>query len=118
MHNWAMAVISIACNVNGQPTPVDFHVGEPDDKNHPIHHQSSWLSENRGINVPPEMMESLKELHAIAKRNKVDFEELCVLTFQHALDNKDEEDEGDTPAIGQGQQQGAAQSVDTGPEIL
>ena len=77
-----MAEINVPCNVNGEKVPIKFYIGQPDPKRHPIQHQADWLAKERGINVPPETMESLKEMHEIAKKNNIPFDELAVAAME------------------------------------
>ena len=68
---------TVPCDFGGKKFPVTFYVGNASIGNHPIGFQSKWLAEERGGNVPQQLMDSLKRLKEIADENKVDFEELC-----------------------------------------
>lgn len=72
-----MKKITVVCDVNGQKSPFDFYVGQPDPYSHPIRAQATWFSGHRGGTVPPEVMEALNKIYELAKKNNVDFAELC-----------------------------------------
>jgi Domain of unknown function (DUF2610) len=70
---------TIPCDFGGTQAPFNIYVGEPAaDCNHPLQHQSAWLSRERGGTIPPEVMDSFKKLLDISRENNVSFEELCV----------------------------------------
>jgi hypothetical protein len=83
---------TILCDFAGAKAPFNIYVGEPRPDKHPLQHQASWLSRERGGNVPSDVMDSLQKLLNIAKEEDVSFEELCV----HELVDK-EKTEGDGP---------------------
>jgi hypothetical protein len=78
-----MKMFIIPCDVNGQKVPVQFYIGEPHPKAHPIQHQSGWISKERGVNVPSDVMDSLKKLHDISMENNVSFVELCTYALNY-----------------------------------
>ncbi len=84
-----MKKFTVPCIFGDQKSPFTIYIGEPKYDSHPIQNQADWLSKNRGGQVPPEIMESLSKLHALSKKNKVSFEELCVyaLTAAQKQDN-------------------------------
>ena len=84
-----MAVITIPCNANGQTVPVQFHVGSPNAKNHPIQHQVSWMASERGVSVPSDIMDNLKELHTISEQNNLPYEELLTVALKNAFNKPD-----------------------------
>ena len=73
-----MKKFTVPCNFNGTMSPFAIYVGFPKDGMHPIQNQADWLSKERGGAVPPEVMDSLSKLKALADKNNVSFEELCV----------------------------------------
>ena len=66
---------TLACNNNGQITNVDFLVGNPSESSHPIGFQMKFLS-SKGVTVPDEVVTALNNLHDIAKKNHIEFDEL------------------------------------------
>ncbi len=73
-----MKRFTVPCDFNGKKAPFHIYIGEPNPKNHPLQHQSHWLSSERGGTIPEEVMNAFGKLHDIAKENGVSFEELCV----------------------------------------
>jgi hypothetical protein len=73
-----MKRFTIPCNFGGTRAPFHIYIGEPAGAWHPLFFQSIWLQQERGGDVPPEVMESFGKLQGIAKENNVSFEELCV----------------------------------------
>ena len=69
---------SIPCDFNGQRSPFTIYIGDPEPNHHPLHFQSTWLSKERGGAIPPEVMDSISKLKALAEKNQVSFEDLCV----------------------------------------
>ena len=69
---------SVPCDFNGQRSPFTIYIGDPEANHHPLQFQSSWLSKERGGSIPPEVMDSVAKLKALAEKNKVSFEDLCV----------------------------------------
>ena len=65
------------CDFGGQKAPVTLYIGNPAKGSHPLGNQSKWLSENRGGNIPGNIMESFAKLQELSEKNKVPFEELC-----------------------------------------
>lgn len=89
-----MKRITIPCEFGSKKSPFHVYVGDPDPKNHPLMHQASWLSSERGGSIPSDIMESFEKLHKIAIENNVPFEELCVYAIgeaQKILEDEDEE---------------------------
>lgn len=75
----------IPCDFGGRKAPFPIYVGEPKADAHPLQHQSSWLSSERGGSIPQEVMDSFEKLHKIAMENNVSFEELCVYAMGEAM---------------------------------
>ena len=70
------------CNFpSGKATPVNFFVGSPAADSHPIEFQSQWLASQYGGKVPSEIMDSLEDLHKVAIKSKLKFEDLCEYVF-------------------------------------
>ncbi len=91
---------SIPCDFNGQKSPFTIYIGDPEPNHHPLNFQSSWLSKERGGNIPSEVMDSISKLKALADKNGVSFEDLCVYalgTAQEEDAENSETNEVDTP---------------------
>lgn len=73
-----MKKFTIPCDFAGVKAPFNIYVGEPRPGKHPLQHQSSWLSRERGGTIPQEVMDSFQKLLDISTENGVSFEELCV----------------------------------------
>lgn len=69
--------------------PFHVYIGEPVSHLHPLHFQTVWVREERGGEVPHDVLESFEKLYRIAAENRVSFEDLCV----YALGNKEERSE-------------------------
>lgn len=88
----------IPCDFGGRKAPFPIYVGEPKDDSHPLHHQSTWLSTERGGSIPQEVMDSFQKLHNIAKENGVSFEELCVYAMGEAMGDQAQPPQQDVTA--------------------
>jgi hypothetical protein len=64
--------------------PLDLYIGNPENEHHPVQFQAKWLSDERGISIPPEVMSSLEKLKKLADENGVPFEELCGYALEAA----------------------------------
>lgn len=69
------------CKFGDQKAPFSIYVGNPKLNLHPLKYQAAWLLQERGGQIPSEVMENFEKLYAIAKENDVSFEELCVYAF-------------------------------------
>lgn len=59
-------------------SPFNIYVGEANPKRHPLYYQAMWLKDERGGDIPPEVMDSFQKLRDIAVENGVSLEELAV----------------------------------------
>lgn len=66
---------TLACNNNGQTINIDFLIGNPSESSHPIGFQMKFFS-SKGISVPDEVINALNNLHNIAKKNHIEFDDL------------------------------------------
>lgn len=91
-----MKKITFACDMNGKEVPIDFYIGEPEPKHHPIGHQASWLSKERGIMVPHDIMDEMARLHKQAVENNIPFDEYFAYSVKYAnsVASKQEGEEG------------------------
>jgi len=71
-----MEKFTIPCRNNGVVSTVDVYLGNSADDNNPVQHQAHFLSEQRGIVIPEETMETLQKLKDIAAKNGASFIEL------------------------------------------
>lgn len=100
-----MKKFTIPCDFGGTQAPFNIYVGEPAaDCNHPLQHQSAWLSRERGGTIPAEVMDSFMKLLLIARENSVSFEELCVYALGTATEG------AATPAAESGTEESPADS--------
>lgn len=77
-----MKELTINCRFpNGSTSPVKFFVGNPSSDSHPIQFQSQWLQKEFGGKVPDQLMTALQELNEMAKKSKLNFEDLCQYVF-------------------------------------
>lgn len=88
-----MKKFTVPCNFGGVQSPFTIYIGAPEDSHHPLHFQADWLSKERGGSIPQEVMDSVSKLKALADKNGVSFEDLCVYALGAA--QQDEEDGGD-----------------------
>lgn len=82
-----MRKFTINCDFGGQMAPFAIFIGTPKEGNHPLEHQSKWLTDNRGGTIPPEIMDAITKLQDLAKKNNVPLEDLCV----YALGTEEEQ---------------------------
>ena len=66
---------SLNCKVGGVESPIDFYVGNPQETSHPIGFQMKYLNQ-RGVEIPENVVNSMASLNEIAKRNRIPFEDL------------------------------------------
>ena len=83
----------VMCDFGGQEAPFTVYIGEPKPENHPLQNQASWLSKERGGNIPGDVMDSISKLRDLAEKNNVSFEELCVYALGAAIEERDKEEE-------------------------
>lgn len=88
---------NIPCFVNGQSSVVGVYLGQPKEGNNPVHHQSVFLAQERGIIIPDDVLETLEKIRKIAERNGVSFIELCDYAFKSLqIGKKTQPEEGQT----------------------
>lgn len=85
-----MKKFTIPCAFGNTTAPFAIFIGDPEPSHHPIHFQAEWLTKHRGGVVPSSIMDSIARLYALAKKNNVSFEELCVYALKEFGDNKDQ----------------------------
>lgn len=83
-----MKMFVIPCDVSGTKVPVQFYLGEPTPNVHPIKYQSAWISEERGVHVPTDVLDSLQKLAEIALENGVSFVDLCTYALNYPTAEK------------------------------
>ncbi|GAB3015556.1 hypothetical protein GCM10027284_38330 [Cyclobacterium sediminis] len=83
-----MKKFTIPCHFGKKKAPFDVYIGNPKQGHHPLEFQSRWLKEQRGGKIPEEVMESYAKLLALAKKNRVSFEDLCVYALEAASEEK------------------------------
>jgi hypothetical protein len=83
-----MKKFTIPCDFGGKKAPFDVYIGMPKIGNHPLQHQAHWLASERGGTIPAEVMESFAKLLALAEKNGVSFEDLCVYALEAANEEK------------------------------
>lgn len=86
-----MKKFTIPCDFGDQKAPFSIYVAEPADDLHPLYFQQRWLKSERGGSIPQNVMDSFQKLHDIAKKNEVNFEELCMYALGEAAKEKKEE---------------------------
>ncbi|MGX6960227.1 MAG: DUF2610 domain-containing protein [Rickettsia endosymbiont of Pentastiridius leporinus] len=93
-----MKKFDIDVNFGGQTSKFTIYVGTPQDGHHPLQHQAKWLADARGGTIPDSVMEALKQLAELAKKNGVPLEDLCVYALGSAQETQatpQEEEEKD-----------------------
>lgn len=88
-----MKKFTIPCAFGGATSPFAIYIGDPEPLHHPVHFQSEWLTKHRGGVIPGKVMDSISRLYALAQKNNVSFEELCVYALNEFGDEKPEEEE-------------------------
>ncbi|QKX01923.1 DUF2610 domain-containing protein [Wolbachia endosymbiont of Cruorifilaria tuberocauda] len=68
---------TVQCNFRGQISPFTIYIGNPKSDTHPIYYQDSWLTKERGGNIPSKVKEGLQKLYKLSKENGIPFSELC-----------------------------------------
>ena len=100
IRQWGFLVkkFTIPCDFASVKAPFNIYVGEPRAGKHPLQHQSSWLSRERGGTIPPEVMDEFQKLLDISAENGVSFEELCVYARGETKDGDGPDDSTVEPA--------------------
>ncbi len=110
-----MRRFTIQCNFNGNLHPFDVYIGNPKGGSHPLQNQASWLSRERGGQIPPEVMESFAKLLELAEKENVSFEDLCAYALNHAQKEGAEGDSGQAPGMPELPQTAVTQEVPETP---
>lgn len=84
----------VLCDFGGNTSPFTIYIGDPKLENHPLQHQSNWLSKERGGTIPGDVMESVAKLRDLARKHNVSFEELCVYALGAAAEEHHKESTG------------------------
>ena len=98
-----MKRFTIPADFNGQKHPFHVYIGRPTPDLHPLQFQRQWLKEQRGGEIPDDVMESFGKLLALALENSVSFEDLCVYALGESQKTAEEpatvpaEPSGDDP---------------------
>lgn len=81
---------TVECDFKGQSSPFAIYIGDPKSDIHPIYHQDSWLTKERGGMIPDKVKESLEKLYKLSQENGISFSELCAyaITVVNNSDNK------------------------------
>lgn len=66
--------ITVNCDFNGKSHPIDFYIGDSAKGKNPIGTQANWLNQERGGNVPSNLMESLDKIKKISDEHQIPFE--------------------------------------------
>ncbi|WP_419234604.1 DUF2610 domain-containing protein [Rickettsia endosymbiont of Nabis limbatus] len=93
-----MKKFNIKANFGRQEADFAIYVGTPQDGHHPLQFQAKWLSDERGGTIPDAVMDAVKQLYDLSKKNNVSFEDLCVYalgTAQESQTTSNDEDEND-----------------------
>ena len=74
-----------------QRSPSAIYIGEPHPEHHPVPHQDTRLSTERGRTIPEKITDSSSKLYALAQKNGICFADLCVyaLTVAAHKNSKD-----------------------------
>jgi len=87
-----MKKFTISCQFGAEKHPVQVYIGDPGQNTHPLYYQSRWLAEQKGGEIPHEVMDSFDKLHKIAIDGKENFEELCMYALGQAAEEKANEE--------------------------
>lgn len=68
---------NIPCDTSSGKADVTLYIGDPMDGSHPLAFQSEYLSTNKAVSIPADVMESFSKLEDIAERYRVPLEDLC-----------------------------------------
>ncbi|MFN5352187.1 MAG: DUF2610 domain-containing protein [Alphaproteobacteria bacterium] len=86
-----MKKIPIKCTTqNGGTVEHDIYIEKPRAGSNPVQFQQSFLSKEKGINIPKDVIESLAKLLEIAEKHGVSFEDLCVYSIEAAKQQQTE----------------------------
>lgn len=83
-----MKKFDIDCDFGGQKSKFTIYIGTPQDGHHPLQFQAKWLSDERGGTIPDAVMDAVKQLYDLAKKNNVSFEDLCVYALGSAQESQ------------------------------
>lgn len=80
-----MKKFTVPCIFGSQKAPFDVYIGDSGSSLlHPLHFQAAWLAEERGGEMPLEVMESFLKLRDLAVKNSVSLEDLAVYALNVA----------------------------------
>jgi serine/threonine protein kinase/TPR repeat protein len=79
---------TIPCKIGGSTFPVHVYVFEVFPWRHPLETQFCYFKEERGFDLPKDVMDSFERLHKISKENNVSFTDLCVYALGDKKDEK------------------------------
>lgn len=88
-----MKKFDIDVDFGGQTSKFTIYVGTPQDGHHPLQHQAKWLADARGGTIPDTIMEAIKQLAELAKKNGVPLEDLCVYALGSAQETQSTQQE-------------------------
>ena len=84
-----MKRFTVPCDFGGEKHDFHIYVGKPSALSHPIYYQTLWLKEDRGGEVPKDVVDSFNTIYEIASENDVNYEDLCVYSLGAAQDEED-----------------------------
>ena len=94
-----MKKFNVPCIFVGSTSSFSIYIGNPEKEHHPLHFQAEWLTNHRGGTIQSKVMESVANLHELAKKNNISLEELCVYALsEFGEKNNGDEEESAAPA--------------------
>ena len=79
---------TIPCDFGGVKAPFDVYITETPPHIDPLQDQARWLWEERGGKIPEDVRVAFRKLRALAAKNKVSFQDLCVDALKAANKKK------------------------------
>jgi len=83
-----MKRFTVPCDFGGEKHDFHIYIGKPNTLSHPIYYQTLWLKEDRGGEVPKDVVDSFNTIYEIAAENDVNYEDLCVYSLGEAQDEE------------------------------
>ena len=72
----------VPCFFGGNKSEVEIHVGTPNPDNNPIYFQNKFIQNERGGQIPSEIIDSLDQLKKLSVIHNVPLQELCAYAFK------------------------------------
>mgnify|MGYP000293568297 CR=1 FL=1 len=83
--NQEVLSFKVPCYFNGSKSDVEIHIGSPNQDNNPIYFQNKFIQNERGGQIPNEIIDSLDQLKKLSISHNVPLQELCAYAFKSLI---------------------------------